>query len=126
MAPDIREEHFVTVLSDRDAQADEAQGAIRGVLASRASNAADAIIPLGRIPHNAFALSAYIIPHSSQAGSATHYADVKVVNLGAAGSGTTVVASKTFSAAGASVASNTPGAMTMGNTAARTLTSGEA
>lgn len=82
---------------------------------SRASNAADRTVSIGLKGQAIKILSVDLIPEASQAGSATNYADVKIVNLGSGSAGTTVVASKTFSAAAASIAANTPGAFTLGS-----------
>jgi hypothetical protein len=69
-------------------------------------------------------LSVDIVPQASQAGSATNFADVGLVNLASGGAGTTVLASKTFSATGTSVAALAPGALT--NVGTPTIAAGEA
>lgn len=90
------------------------------VLASRASNAADAVIPLGGTNQAMQVLAAYIVPQTSQVGSATNYADVKIVAVGADGTVAATLATKSFSAAGTSVAANARGAFTLGATPTKT------
>lgn len=102
--------NYVDYLSGQDVQTPtphSSQGADRVLTAympSRASNAADGIVPIGVIPANATITGVYFQPQGSQAGSATNFAIARVLNAGIGGSGTDVVASKSFSAAGASIA----------------------
>ena len=93
-------------------------------LPSRASNAGDAAIPLAVPRHAGSLVSADIVPHASQAGSATHFAVVDVINLSTDGTGTAVLASKSFSATGTSVAAAAPGPLSVA--AAPTFTSADA
>ena len=80
---------------------------------SRASNAANSIVNIG-VPGQAISVvSAYMVPQSSQAGSATNYDDITLFNGSSDGTGTAVIASKTFSAAGASVAAGAPGSFAL-------------
>ena len=60
-------------------------------------------------------LSADYVPNASQAGSASNFADLLVINLGSDGNGTTVLASYTLSATGASIDALAPGAFTVGS-----------
>lgn len=83
---------------------------------SKASNGTYGIVPFGLIPEAASVVSAWFTPHADQAGSATNYGDIKVINLGTAGSGTAILASKTLSAAGASGGSNQPVSMALSST----------
>ena len=100
---------------------------------SVASNASDGGVTEGRfaIPtlptgKTAKLVGAKWIPVSSQAGSATNYRDLKVVNLGQAAAGTAVMASHTLSATGASVAASVAQALTMTTaTASVSATSGD-
>ena len=82
--------------------------------ASRASNAANAILPLGVAEVAISVVSAWIVPLTSQAGSATNFASVNLVNLGSGSAGTVIMASKTFSVSTASVAAMTPGSFALG------------
>lgn len=80
---------------------------------SRASNAANGFVPIENVPQNMSVVSAYIMPQTSQAGSATNYDDITIVNLSSDGTGTAVVASKSLSAAGASVQAGAPGSFVL-------------
>lgn len=82
-------------------------------LASRASNAANAAVPLTVAPQPLVVLSAQLMPLSSQAGSATNFANVAIIDAGTDGTGTAVIASYTFSATGTSIAANGLGALTV-------------
>lgn len=85
--------------------------------ASLASNGTDRAVPF--FPpggQKIQVLSAWIVPLTSQAGSATNYPGVRLVDYGTGSAGTTVLASKEFSATSLSVDANTPGAMTLGAT----------
>ena len=90
-----------------------------GQHASIASNAANAIEPFFPTGQAISILSAWIVPLTSQAGSATNFASVNLVNLGSGSAGTVVMASKTFSVSTASVAAMTPGSFALG-TASKT------
>ena len=83
-----------------------------GITASVGS-AANLVTPLSAPRQACTLLSADIIPTASQAGSATNFADLLVVNLGSDGNGTTVLASYTLSATGASIDALAPGACTV-------------
>jgi hypothetical protein len=86
--------------------------------ASRASNAADDVIDFFHaLGHTVSVLSVYYVPHISQAGSATNYDDWKLINMGSGSAGTAVVASKTFSATGASVQAETPSSLSVASAA---------
>jgi len=66
---------------------------VEGV-ASVASNAANTVYqPICRVDRAGALKAAYWIPSASQAGHGTNYRTLKIVNLGSAGSGTTVAAS---------------------------------
>lgn len=78
-------------------------------VASQASNAANNILEFFPPGQAISVLSAWVVPLTSQAGSATNYDDIGLINLGSGSAGTVVMASKTFSAAGASVQAGTPG-----------------
>src|ERR1051326_4098976 len=82
-------------------------------LASRASNAADAAVPIGVMPDAAVLVSAWIVPHSSQAGSATNFFNARLIDFGTDGSGTAILASYSLSAAGQGIGALSAGAMTM-------------
>lgn len=87
-------------------------------LPSRASNAADSIIPLFPPGHQPVELlSAVFDPISSQAGSATHYADLKVINLGSGSTAGSVMALWSLSAAGQGVSALIPQQMTIASAA---------
>jgi len=93
------------------------------VIASVTSMASNAGItsyqPVCRCKNAGSVLSVFFIPSASQAGSATDYRTMTLVNLGSVAGGTTVVASYTaLSAAAGSIAANTAGAFTMTTTAA--------
>lgn len=131
--PDSRGENYTPYASSRGdsgttaASALSAGSAVQSVaniiaanLPSRASNAADAIVPIGVIPVNATILSVNQVPASDQAGSATNFANVKVINIGSGGSGTATIGSKSFSAAGASIGSNAKGSHALGAGSAAT------
>lgn len=76
-----------------------------GPLASRASNAADGVVPLHIMKQAGSLLSASLMPTASQPGSATNFAQIKIIDLGTDGTGTRVLAStNALSAAGGSVA----------------------
>jgi len=90
-----------------------------GQVSSVASNATDTGQPICRCKNAGSVLSAFFIPSASQAGSATNYRTPKLINMGSAGTGTTVIASITaLSASTGSVIANTAKAMTMTTTAA--------
>lgn len=93
---------------------------------SRASNAANSIVPIGRADQAISVVSAYMIPQSSQAGSATNYDDISIINLSSDGAGTVVVASKTFSAAGASVSAGSAGSFALNGGASASVAAGQA
>lgn len=81
---------------------------------SRASNAADALrggLLFGDVP--AQLLSARFVPHASQVGSATNYADMKLVKLGSGSAGTTVMASRSYSATAQGHAKEIPAQLTL-------------
>ncbi len=93
---------------------------------SRASNAANSIVPVG-VPGQAISVvSVYMVPQVSQAGSATNYDDLGLINLSSDGTGTVVVASKTFSAAGASVAAGAAGSFALNGGASASVAAGAA
>ncbi len=77
--------------------------------ASNASNAANPVQDFFPPGQAISVLSVWVTPSTSQAGSATNYTDIQLVNMGSGSAGTTVLASKTFSAAAASVDANVPG-----------------
>lgn len=82
--------------------------------ASQASNAANNVVGFFPAGQAISVLSVYVDPISSQAGSATNYDNIGLVNMGSGSAGTVVLASKTFSAAGASVDANVPGSFALG------------
>ena len=92
-------------------------------VASQASGT-DSYVPLFRAPQALSVLAAYFIPATAQAGAGTDYKTIQVINRGAAGTGTTVVASKAYSAASLSTASFVGAALTV-NTAASTVTTSQ-
>lgn len=64
-----------------------------------AATAATALTVVGRAPFKAKVNGAYFIPSATMSGAATNNRIVSVVNLGAAGAGTTALASITYTAA---------------------------
>lgn len=87
-------------------------------VASVASNA-QAVVPILGPGQAIQVLSAQMIPTASQAGSATNFFVASLINLGSAGTGTTVLASRSFSATGTSIAALVPGSLTLGSVTSR-------
>ena len=80
-------------------------------LVSLASNGTYDAFGIEPAPGNCTIVSAFFVPSASQAGSATNYFDLKILDLSTDGSGTTVLASKTLSASTTSIAANAAGSM---------------
>lgn len=88
---------------------------LTGAVASVASNAADAVNQIiGRVESAGIFRAAYFMPSASQAGSASHYRTLKIVNLGSAAAGTVVLASYALSASTTSVVASTAKTLTNG------------
>lgn len=68
---------------------------MRAAVAS-AATAATAETVIGRAPHKAKVAGAYFVPTSNMSGAATNNRQVSVVNRGAAGSGSTALATITY------------------------------
>ncbi len=82
--------------------------------ASQASNAANNVVGFFPTGQAISVLSVWVDPVSSQAGSATNYDNIALIYLGSGSAGTVVGASKTFSAAAASVDANVLGSFALG------------
>lgn len=79
---------------------------------SRASADADSILPFMGPGQAIDLIAAEVEFGAAQVGSATNYADIKIVNKGTASAGTAVLASRSFSATTANLAANVAGSMT--------------
>lgn len=124
-------QNFTPYLSDRSLPATsqapaQASAAPRpmGSLASRASNAANGAVPLLKLGNAIELKGVDFVPHASQAGSATNYADVTIIDMGTDGTGTAVLGTKSFSAVAASVAALVAGPMTMVTSKSSNVASG--
>ena len=98
---------------------------ITGYLPSRASNATDSIIGIGVVAHDGLVVGGYFIPTTSQAGSATHFANLRLINLGPSANLSTNLASRSLSAAGQGVSAHQRGDMTLSSGTAISVSAGD-
>lgn len=102
-----------------------ARHSVQKSYASRASNAADGIIPLGHVPEDGVVVSAAFQPETSQAGSATNYANLSIVNLGPTAAISAVIASHSLSHATQGKAALGKQAMTLSTGTALSVSAGD-
>lgn len=82
----------------------------------RASNAGDSnAVILAPIGAAGSVVAIHVAPIASQAGSATNFADIEIINLGSVGAGTVVLGSVSLSATATSIAANSASSLAVSN-----------